>query len=60
MKTAAVSGGPIRQDLILVFCPINNMALAVGPLAVFEGASDERTEEPMNSYGLDLLGPPLS
>jgi hypothetical protein len=29
-------------------------------LAVFEGAIDARTEELMNSYGLDLLGPPLS
>jgi hypothetical protein len=34
--------------------------LRPGQLAVFEGASDARTEELMNSYGLDLLGPPLS
>ena len=63
MTTDGAFGGPIRPDLILVFCPINNMAF-VRPLpdqlAVFEGASDARTEEAMNSYGLDLLGPPLS
>jgi hypothetical protein len=29
-------------------------------LAGFQGASDARTEELMNFYGLDLLGPPLS
>ena len=66
LKTANVAGafgGQIRQDLILVPCPITNVAV-VRPfpdqLAVFEGAIDARTEELINSYGLDLLGPPLS
>jgi hypothetical protein len=63
MKTAGASGGPTMQALILVSGPINNIAF-VRPLpdqlAVFEGASDARTEELMNSYGLDLLEPPLS
>jgi hypothetical protein len=63
MKTDGASGGRITQALILVPCPINDMAfvrLRPGQLAVFQGASDARTEELMNSYGLDLLGPPLS
>ncbi len=41
MQTAGVFGGPITQALILVSCPINNMAFAVGQLAVFQGANDE-------------------
>ena len=53
----------IRPALILVSDPINNIAfvqLRPDQLAVFQGASDARTEELMNSYGLDLLEPPLS
>jgi hypothetical protein len=54
---------PDQAALILVSGPTTNVAF-VPPLpdqlAVFEGASDARTEELMNSYGLDLLGPPLS
>jgi hypothetical protein len=63
VKTDGASGGRIRQALIRVPCPITNMAFG-RPLpdqsAGFQGASDARTEELMNSYGLDLLGPPLS
>jgi hypothetical protein len=41
MKTAGASGGQIKQGLILVSGPISNIAFAVGPLAAFQGASDE-------------------
>ena len=42
MKTARASGGLIRQALILVSGPITNIALAVGQLAIFQGAIDQR------------------
>ena len=44
MSTAGVFGGPITRALILVSCPIPNMAFARQPpdhLAVFQDASDE-------------------
>jgi hypothetical protein len=43
-NTAGVSGGPTKQDLILVSGPITNMAFVLRPrgqLAVSQGASDE-------------------
>jgi hypothetical protein len=39
MKTAGACGDRIRQALILVSCPITNMAFAVGQLAVFQGGA---------------------
>jgi hypothetical protein len=41
IATDGVCGGRILPALILVSGPTNNMAFAVGQLAVFQGASDE-------------------
>jgi hypothetical protein len=45
MKTAGAFGGLIRQALILVSGPINNVAFTVGQLAVFQGATTPATRK---------------
>jgi hypothetical protein len=56
-----INVGATPEDKIsLLAASVSKLAKQVRPLAVLKARSTRETEELMNSYGLDLLGPPLS